>query len=50
MPSDESVTLLLDMHSAEITARNPVIPVPVMDRMDEVATPLLDAPGRPPQG
>lgn len=49
MPPEELVTLLLDLRSAEITARNPRIPVPVMHRMVEVAAPLLDAPRRPPR-
>lgn len=43
------MTLLLDPHGAETAVRNPVIPVHVMHRMIEVATPLVDAPRRPPQ-
>ena len=50
VPPDELVALLLDLRSAEIAVRNPLIPVPVMHRMVEVAAPWLDAPRRPPQG
>ncbi|MDH6133345.1 hypothetical protein P3T37_002740 [Kitasatospora sp. MAA4] len=48
IPPDDLVALLLDPRSAEIAVRNPVVPVPVMHRMVEVAAPWLDAPRRPP--
>ncbi|MHA6759690.1 serine/threonine-protein kinase [Streptacidiphilus sp. PAMC 29251] len=49
VPPDELVALLLDLRTAQIAVRNPVLPASVMRSMVEVAAPWLDAPRHPPQ-
>jgi hypothetical protein len=46
LPPAELVTLLLDPHSAEFAAHNPVIPVAVMHCMITLATPFISTPHR----
>lgn len=46
LPVEDLVELLLDPNSAEAAVHNPAIPIPVMQQMLDLSTPLLDAPRR----